>query len=184
MKNYSQLSMLGILIIAILFLYSCSAVHIHREGLEEYCNNRGKGYSEYNISSELFLGIEFLKKYSYSDGNFIYDYKGHTWVSEVDRAFAWLSYDEDEYERAKQDRIREGMDAINEGQSAYGFTFYLQKNWNFPEYFTAIGHNDARKTLVFIGFCCTDEAEEETIRCAETDFASFLTHYYGDWYDW
>ena len=102
----------------------------------------------------------------------------------MDRAFAWLSYDEDEYERAKQDRIREGMDAINEGQSAYGFTFYLQKNWNFPEYFTAIGHNDERKTLVFIGFCCTDEAEEETIRCAETDFASFLTHYYGDWYDW
>lgn len=180
MKKY-KLSL--ILILAFSLLISCNPTHLHYIGLEEYCQNQG-AYSENHIASELFLTVDFVNKYAYIDGNFIYDYKGSMYFSELDRAFAWLTYGEDEYKKAKQDCIHEGMEAVNEGQSALGFTFYLRKNWNFPKYFTAVGYNDERKTLIFIGFCCTDEAEEENIQCAETDFGAFLTHYYGNWYDW
>ena len=55
---------------------------------------------------------------------------------------------------------------------------------HFPNWFTAVGYNDISKTLVFIGFYANGKEEAEKFAIAETDFAAFLKHYYGEWYNW
>ncbi len=173
-----------IMLIAInIIITSCAPMHTHVEGLDNFCDSNG-AYSEYSIASGLFLKADFVKKYTYIDGNFVYDYYGSLLTEEVDRAFAWITYNDEIYLNAKQDAILEDAIIINEEGDIFGFTFYLKTEWHFPNWFTAVGYNDISKTLVFIGFYADGKEEAKKFAIAKTDFAAFLNHYYGEWYNW
>ncbi len=184
-RRITAVSFAIMLVISLMLLTSCAPTHIHTEGLDDYCRNNG-GYSENHIASGLFLNADFVKKYTYIDGNFIYDYYGVMFIDEIDKAFAWLTYNEDEYVKAKQDNDFDNLEAFDSGRSVYGFTFFLRKNWDFPNYFTAMGFNDEKHTIVFIGFYGKTDNEDTKafISLAKTDFAAFLKHFYGEWYNW
>lgn len=178
-------------------LTSCNLNHRSYEGFE----NWSSGLSSIGLTdSEFFLC--FLTDFPYQDGNFYYDdsYSGFipffssSWV---EKSFVWLIYDDAEiYLNAKQSRFEKKNALHNsfDGTNAFGFTFNVFCDFHspyvgdgesgFPELFTAFGFNDETNTLVFIGFNGNGKKEQKNIELAKTNFSAFLTHYYGDWFDW
>ena len=72
-----------------------------------------------------------------------------------------------------------------DGKTAFGYTFYLNHDYRFPDYFTAFGYKDETRTLVFIGIYVSSRNKEiEYCSYAETDLEAFIQHFYGEWYDW
>ena len=182
-----MLSSIMIIMIVLLFAFSSCSTYVSKEGFE-HCQ---PGESPYSLTSELFFDTNFLTEYSYTDGNFFYNFYEPVLLSCTDRSFAWLSYDdEDTYQQAKQSRLdtRWTEKETFDGQEAFGFTFYLywtyENSTGFPHWFTAFGYDDERQMLVFIGFYCSQEKEEQNVLLAETDFGAFLKHFYGEWFEW
>ncbi len=181
-----------IVLVCLPILNSCH-YHISRSGLDHF-KKYGNADSETDISGGSFLNVEFLDKYPYLDGFYNYDDEGGGWDGTTDRAFSWLTYNQDIYEQAKQECIetRESENPDLDGKQAFGFTFYLNYEWDadhelmkFPHHFTAFGYNDEKCTLVFIGFYGGQHgAERETVATAKTDLEGFIKNYFGEWYDW
>lgn len=191
-----------ILVLTFLILLPSCNSHYQKskEGLDYYIDTRNHGYSDsdFTISSGCLLPVEFLKKYSYLDGNYYYDENYTTKFlffteNEVDRAFIWLTYDVEIYEQWKQECLenRHSQNSDLDGKEAFGFTFYSNYEWSqhneynrFPYHFTAFGVNDQTNTLVFIGFYCNKQSDEEKLQSAKTDLEGFIQNYFGEWYNW
>ena len=178
----------------LLALCACTT-HISEEGLDQY----DKATSSLGLTRFLFPSPKgepaFFEQYPYADGGYHYDDTEEGLGSNLlERAFAWLCYDDPTvYEQAKLTCMEERSteNAALDGKEAFGFTFYVNEEWDyireqqrFPYRFTAFGYNDATSTLVFIGFCCGREDEKEQLQTAETDLAGFIQTYFGEWYAW
>ncbi|MDY3864234.1 MAG: hypothetical protein SOZ51_09055 [Eubacteriales bacterium] len=173
-------------IVITLMLISCST-HVSTKGFE----NWHSAASSYSITSSLFLENDFLTEYAYQSGNYFYQFDEDFFPNCTDKSFAWFSYDDESiYQNAKQSRFDKRFTESEsyDGTEAFGFSFYLywtaEGSVGFPNWFTAFGFNDQTKTLVFLGFYSNRSQEDQYIRLIGTDFGGFLTHYYGDWYDW
>lgn len=198
MKN--KIIAVFITLLIVFSLTSCNVNHRSYEGFE----NWSSGLS--SIGLDGFLVRDFFTEYPYQDGNFYYDdsYSGFipffssSWV---EKSFIWLVYDDAGiYLNAKQfcfdyhSEKKNVLDNSFDGTEAFDFTFYIFSDFHspmigdgesqFPDNFIAFGLNDETKTLVFVGFNGLGKKEQAYIKLVETDFSSFLTHYYGDWFDW
>ena len=172
-------------VLAVLMLLCSCGRHTQKTGID-YWRTNGDGISSYSITKPKYLLDEsFLDKYPYMDGDFNYEFENPGLFSyDLEYALMWLSYDEDTYEMIKQDDMDSESVVLHDGQKILGFTFYLRHDWNFPKRFTAIGYNDEKNTLVFLGFYCSSEYDKEKAMLAETDMEEFLEYYYGKWYAW
>ena len=198
MRNKKGL--LGIIVLFVLFVLlfsSCFSQSLEQQPIIEGLDNWDSNLSSVSITSSLFLEREFLTDYPYKSGNFYFHYYGSLFSYNVDKSFVWLSYDQPEvYLNAKESRFESRrsdiLDYSLDGTEAFGFTFYLTYDFQdegkscFPRWFTAFGFNDETQTLVFIGiyFSYTLEEDKQYVEHFETNFSAFLTHYYGDWFDW
>ena len=190
------------LFLIVLTIFTCLSVFCSchyqksREGLDYFYNKRNQGEtdSSYNMAQDTLLTVEFLEKYPYADGNYYYAYEETLFSKEVDRAFIWLTYDNEIYSQAKQECLetRDAENADLDGKKAFGFTFNTKYEFGpnetnkFPYYFTAFGYNDKKNTLIFIGFFGgrTSNKEREEVEIAKTDLEGFIKNYFGEWYDW
>lgn len=192
----SKLIAVFIIFLSLLCLSSCS-VHETWEGIDNWHPH----LSSSSITSEYaFLDRDFLTSYPYKEGNFYFDTFSPSYFRfGTDKSFLWLTYEDlDIYQNAKQSRFdsRERTVVVTfDGTQAFGFTFYLYSDFSnlpgvpdgkthFPDWFTAFGYNDETQTLIMIGFYCAQPKKEPNIEYATKDFSLFLTHYYGDWFDW
>ncbi len=174
-------------ILALALFCSCSFSYQHYErGLENYT----EATSSYGITSKShFVGKQFLEDYHYADGDYYYEICDYYFGDIIERSFVWLIYNDGEiYQSAKQNKLESRNSELPsfDGAEAYGFTFYINYELQFPQTFTTIGFNDEKQTLIFIGFHGYSENGDNKafISLAETDFAAFLKHYYGEWYNW
>lgn len=172
------------------------------------------GFDEWDPESstlvnDFFLEKDFLTRYPYQDGDFRRYCKKKFFFSlwggiphfgvgpTAERSFVWLTYDDAEtYRDAKQSRFgqrqrQEVSDSSLDGTVAFGYTFYINNDFfanplgsQYPYHFTAFGYNDDTQTLVFLGFLGSGKKQTAYVDLAKTDFSAFLSHYYGDWYDW
>lgn len=187
-------TVLVILIFACTFSLCACSEHLSQSGLDYFRKSNG-ATSSFGIASDLLVSVEFLDTYPYLNGDFYHDYLDKGWnEGTIDRAFIWLTYERETYEQAKQECIetREGENPDLDGKQAFGFTFYVNCEWDednelqkFPRYFTAFGYNDEKCTLVFIGFYGGQYgADMENVETAKTDLEGFIKNYFGEWYDW
>ena len=174
-----------LLVVCCLFLSACSS-HLSAEGLEALYKRQG--LSKYHILGEGFVEKSFMDEYKYKDGDFHYDfYEAAPFMDITERSFAWMSYDFETYKKAKGTMLasRGEGEARFDAQTAFGYTFYMNYKYSFPDWFTAFGYNDDTATLVFIGlYLDSDSSEFAYCPLAETDLDEFLRHFYGEWYDW
>jgi len=185
---------IAIILLIILFLLALASCHYSKEGFESWYPR----LSFFHLTNEeYFFEKELLTTYQYCNGNFFYDYSDPTLFSRcIERVFAFLTYDDSEiYQSAKQycfDTRKTDLVSFD-GTVAFGFVFNIYYDWSdlndsnetqFPKWFTAFGFNDGTQTLVLLGFCCDLPQKEPYVELAKTDFSAFLTHYYGDWFDW
>ena len=181
-RSWKIMGAVSVVLAVLMLLCSCSE-HYQETGID-YWRNHGNGMSSYSVT-RFKLDESFLDKYPYMDGDFNYEFEKPGPFSYVlEYALMWLSYDEDTYEMIKQDNMDAESVVLHDGQETFGFTFYLRCDWDFPKRFTAIGYNDEKKTLVFLGFYCSSEYDKEKAMLAETDMEEFLEYYYGKWYSW
>lgn len=141
-----------------------------------------------------FFDKPFLTDYPYRDGDFHYScIEGAHFSFTIDKALLWLTYeDEDVYQNAKQSQFETRFAEWPpfDGTEAFGFTFYVTKDFTykgkteFPKHFIAFGYHDESRTLVFLGFYCSGKDETTFVGYAETDFPAFLLHFYSEWFDW
>lgn len=186
-----NLSVIRVFILALILIcifpsmYSCGDLHIKHNGLD-YWIDHNEGMSSFTVANAgILMDEEFLETYRYSDGDFYYQYDEMGFFSNIlDRAFAWFTYDDEIYQQAKNSCITTDSAALNNGQEVLGYNFYMRQDWDFPQWFSAVGCNDERKTLVFIGFYCSFDFDKKNKDLAKTDFEAFLKEYYGEWYDW
>lgn len=175
-----------LLVVCCLFLSAYSR-RFSREGLNELYN-RGEGLSSFSITSEIFVEKSFMDDYPHENGNFHYDcYESALFMGTTERSFAWMSYDVETYKKAKGTMLasRGEGEARFDAQTAFGYTFYMNYEYSFPDWFTAFGYNDDTATLAFIGlYLDSDSSEFAYCPLAETDLGEFLRHFYGEWYDW
>ena len=187
-----------ILILVLFSLSSCS-----ERIVEQGFDNWYEGLSSIYITSSVLLKPQFLTDYPYIDGDFRYErYHPVFFSNGIEKSFIWLTYDDiNVYQNAKQSRLDQEIDVIDNslnGTEAFGFIFSImydfsyendpsERTTKFPNWFTAFGFNDETQTLVFLGFCCSIECQKKEkpyIDLVKTDFSAYLTHYYGDWFDW
>ena len=181
-RSWKIMGAVSVVLAVLMLLCSCSE-HYQETGID-YWRNHGNGMSSYSVT-RFKLDESFLDKYPYMDGDFNYEFEKPGPFSYVlEYALMWLSYDEDTYEMIKQDNMDAESVVLHDGQETFGFTFYLRCDWDFPRWFTAVGYNDEKKTLVFLGFYCSSEYDKEKAMLAETDMEEFLEYYYGEWYSW
>ncbi len=176
--------LLLLLVLCFVVLHACYYPWtLVREGLEMVGNH----YSSYGVDGDLFLTREFLDKYQYSDGFFRYEGFEPDLFKLVERALVWLTYEDDVYALAKSEMLnaRNMENEMLDGTEAFGFVFYMNKNFSFPSCFTAIAFNDSAQTLLFIGFCIEEDNEDYNYcQLAESNMEGFLMHYFCEWYDW
>lgn len=190
----------ALILLVVVFLLTFASCSRSYEGFE----NWSSGLSSIGLTG--FLPRDFFTEYPYQDGNFYYDdsYSGFipffssSWV---EKSFIWLVYDDAGiYLNAKQFCLNYCNEKKNEpddsfdGTEVFDFAFYIYSDFSssvvddgesqFPDNFIAFGLNDETKTLVFVGFNGLGKKEQAYINLVETDFSAFLTHYYGDWFDW
>ena len=181
-RSWKMIGAVSAVLAVLMLLCSCGR-HTQKTGID-YWRTHGDGISSYSVT-RFKLDESFLDKYPYMDGDFNYEFEKPGPFSYVlEYALMWLSYDEDTYEMIKQDDMDAESVVLHDGQETFGFTFYLRCDWDFPKRFTAIGYNDEKKTLVFLGFYCSSEYDKEKAMLAETDMEEFLEYYYGKWYSW
>ena len=137
----------------------------------------------------------FLAVHAPSDGDYYYSARS-TWFN-ADGAtvlLCWLTYDDpDVYAAAKQSRLHYVAAYRNSLHSAeaFGFSFCCHRTpTDAMQHSTkklqheAFGYNDETRTLVFVGFDAHGDKERAYAALANTDYEAFLSHYYGEWFDW
>ena len=137
----------------------------------------------------------FLAAHDPSDGDYYYSARS-TWFN-ADGAtvlLCWLTYDDpDVYASAKASRLHYVAAYRNSFHSAeaFGFSFCCHRTpTDAMQHSTkklrheAFGYNDETRTLVFVGFDAHGDKERAYAALADTDYEAFLSHYYGEWFDW
>ena len=137
----------------------------------------------------------FLAVHAPSDGDYYYSARS-TWFN-ADGAtvlLCWLTYDDpDVYASAKASRLHYVAAYRNSFHSAeaFGFSFCCHRTpTKAMQHSTkklrheAFGYNDETRTLVFVGFDAHGDKERAYAALANTDYEAFLSHYYGEWFDW
>ena len=137
----------------------------------------------------------FLASHAPSDGDYYYSARS-TWFN-ADGAtvlLCWLTYDDpDVYAAAKQSRLHYVAAYRNflHSAEAFGFSFCCHRTpTDAMQHSTkrlqheAFGYNDETRTLVFVGFDAHGDKERAYAALANTDYEAFLSHYYGEWFDW
>lgn len=189
----------AVVLILVLFSLSSCSERLVRQGFDNWNEN----VSSLDLASSALLERQFLIDYPYKDGDFRYERYNPVFFSMgIERIFIWLTYDDvNVYQDAKQSRLDRETDVIDNslnGTEAFGFTFSIvfdfsyrngssERKTEFPYWYTAFGFNDETKTLVFLGYSCSIECQKKEkpyIDLVKTDFSAYLTHYYGDWFDW
>ncbi len=143
----------------------------------------------------------FLAAHAPSDGDYYYSARS-TWFN-TDGAtvlLCWLTYDDpDVYASAKQSRLDYAAKKAESDPKplsetrAFGFAFCSfddimkvtkgrGKNKHID--YEALGYNDETLTLVFLRFDASGSREKRYMKLANTDYEAFLSHYYGEWFDW
>lgn len=186
-----------VVVLCLLLLFGCALLssgeyRVSYEGFEKM----NPDLSSAGLTDIYLLNKKFLSDYPYLNGNFFYVFYKPSKYSMYcgEQSFVWIVYnDDDVYQNAKQSRFDSRSVSLEsfDGTKAFGFSFYLYFDWKkeegktpFPDWFTAFGYNDELKTLVFLGFDGQTGKDEPFIESASMDFSAFLTHYYGDWFDW
>lgn len=137
----------------------------------------------------------FLAAHDPSDGDYYYSARS-TWFN-ADGAtvlLCWLTYDDpDVYASAKASRLHyvAAYRGTFHSAEAFGFSFCCHRTpIQAMQHSTkklqheAFGYNDETRTLVFVGFDAHGDKERAYAALANTDYEAFLSHYYGEWFDW
>ena len=190
----STVCVLLFLLLHLLFTPSYDApltpIHVERRGIENWGDGSG------------FLGSQstdegkdnFLLLYEPDDGDYYYDCRVSVfWINSLKRSLAFLTYDDpDVYAAAKQSRLDyiAGQSKTPAETEAFGFAFCSFDDVTSVTEggkriaYEAFGYNDTTQTLVFIRFDASERKEKRYMKLAETDYEAFLSHYYGEWFDW
>ena len=193
----STVCVLLFLLLHLLFAPSYDApltpIHVERRGIE----NWGEGSSFLGSQSTAEGKDNFLLLYEPDDGDYYYDYRVSVfWINSLKRSLAFLSYDDPAvYAAAKQSRLDyiAGQSKTPAETEAFGFSFCSfddimiitkGRGKNKSIDYEAFGYNDTTRTLVFFNFDASGRKEKRYMKLAETDYEAFLSHYYGDWFDW
>ena len=169
--------------------------HVERRGIE----NWGDGSSFLGSQSTDEGKDNFLLLYEPDDADYYYDCRVSVfWINSLRRSLAFLSYDDPAvYASAKQSRLDYAAKKAESGSKplsefeAFGFTVCTfddvtsvteggRKNFAYK----AFAYNDETRTLVFFNFDASGRKEKRYMKLAETDYEAFLSHYYGEWFDW
>ena len=194
--SFPAFLVIGFIVFLVLLIAGIPAEHAHIEGLYLWDPISWENAVEPESKREFFAA------YPYSDGNYHGDYYDAGKNGRV-RNFVWLTYDDPAvYEAAKQSHVETRLSDLSlyGEHEAYGFRFYtigynakpvgFVDNWRkhvssgFPGYFDAFGYNDETRTLIFLYFNGGGKREEKYIALGDSDFPAFLSHYYGEWFDW
>lgn len=193
------IALIALAVLASVVIIGISRNTTRKSGLDEW-DHEGSDILDEHLTEQ-----EFLSDYPYQDGGFhwycrkafLFSFWGGIPAFGVDtkaeRSFVWLTYDDAEtYRNAKQSRLDnryEVRDPSLDGTVAYGFTFYINCDFNnkwrgsfYPNHFTAFGYNDETQTIVFLGLHYFQSSEPSTY--LNKSFSKFLKHFYGKWYDW
>ena len=194
----STVCVLLFLLLHLLFTPSYDApltpIHVERRGIENW--EDGSGFLGSQSTAE---GKDnFLLLYEPDDGDYYYDCRVSVfWINSLKRSLAFLSYDDPAvYAAAKQSRLdyaakkaESGSKTLSEFE-AFGFTVCSFDDVTSVTEggkriaYTAFAYNDETRTLVFFNFDASGRKEKRYMKLAETDYEAFLSHYYGEWFDW
>ena len=190
----STVCVLLFLLLHLLFTPSYDApltpIHVERRGIENWGD--GSGFLGSQSSAE---GKDnFLLLYEPDDGDYYYDCRVSVfWINSLKRSLAFLSYDDPAvYAAAKQSRLDyiAGQSKTPTETEAFGFTVCSFDDVTSVTEggkriaYTAFAYNDETRTLVFFNFDASGRKEKRYMKLAETDYEAFLSHYYGEWFDW
>ena len=168
--------------------------HVERRGIE----NWGGDSSFLGGQSSDEGKDNFLLLYEPDDGDYYYDCRVSLfWINSLRRSLAFLSYDDpDVYAAARQSRLdyaakkaESGSKTLSEFE-AFGFTVCTFDDVTSVAEggkriaYNAFAYNDETRTLVFFNFDASGRKEKRYMKLAETDYEAFLSHYYGEWFDW
>ena len=195
----STVCVLLFLLLHLLFTPSFDApmtpFHVERRGIE----NWGGSSSFLGGQSSDEGKDNFLLLYEPDDGDYYYDCRVSLfWINSLRRSLAFLSYDDpDVYAAARQSRLdyaakkaESGSKTLSEFE-AFGFTVCsfddvtsVTEGGRKTFAYNAFAYNDETRTLVFFNFDASGRKEKRYMKLAETDYEAFLSHYYGEWFDW
>ena len=165
-------------------------IHVERRGIENWGDDSSFLGSQYTAEGK----DNFLLLYEPDDGDYYYDCRVSVfWINSLKRSLAFLSYDDpDVYAAAKQSRLDyiAGQSKTPAETEAFGFTVCSFDDVTSVAEggkriaYTAFAYNDETRTLVFFNFDASGRKEKRYMKLAETDYEAFLSHYYGEWFDW
>ena len=179
---------LPFLLACLLVLSACKP--IEKEGITNY----DPATCSVGLTANLFPSGDFLTIYPYQSGDYHYlDTEDLVWG--YAKAFARLSYDPETYAEVKTYCLENFNLSRSQSRTVNGYTFsehicYKSKDasgtWqldsHFPKQFNMFGYHDESCTLVFLGYYNGDPESEESA-LAQTDFSSFLSTVYAEFYD-
>ena len=169
-------------------------IHVERRGIENWGDD-----SSFLGSQSTDEGKDnFLLLYEPDDGDYYYDCRVSVfWINSLKRSLAFLSYDDPAvYAAARQSRLDYAAKIAESGSKplsefeAFGFTVCSFDDVTSVTEggkriaYTAFAYNDETRTLVFFNFDASGRKEKLYMKLAETDYEAFLSHYYGEWFDW
>ena len=168
---------------------------VERRGIENWGDGSSFLGSQYTDEGK----DNFLLLYEPDDADYYYDCRVSVfWINSLKRSLAFLSYDDPAvYAAARQSRLdyaakkaESGSKTLSEFE-AFGFTVCsfddvtsVTEGGRKKFAYTAFAYNDETRTLVFFNFDASGRKEKRYMKLAETDFEAFLSHYYGEWFDW
>ncbi len=172
-------------------------IHVERRGIENWGDGSGFLGSQFTAEGK----DNFLLLYEPDDGDYYYDCRVSVfWINSLKRSLAFLTYDDPAvYAAAKQSRLDYAAKKAESGPKplsetrAFGFAFCsfddimkVTKGRGKNKYidYEAFGYNDETLTLVFLRFDASGSREKRYMKLANTDYEAFLSHYYGEWFDW
>ena len=169
--------------------------HAEERGLDSWRKDyRWDAFFEYGYGDK--DKEAFLAFHDPSDGDYYYSARS-TWFNTdgVAVLLCWLTYDDpDVYASAKASRLNYVAvysDSFDGNAEAFGFSFCFNRTpTDAMQHSTkklqheAFGYNDETRTLVFVGFDAHGDKERAYAALADTDYEAFLSHYYGEWFDW
>ena len=191
-------SIMILITVSVLALFVASFVVPNRaeeRGLDSWRENyRWNDFFEYRLNER--DKAVFLAVHAPSDGDYYYSARS-TWFN-ADGAtvlLCWLTYDDpDVYASAKASRLHyvaAYSNSFDGNAEAFGFSFCFSRTpTDAMQHSTkklqheAFGYNDETRTLVFVGFDAHGDKERAYAALADTDYEAFLSHYYGEWFDW
>ena len=151
-------------------------------------------FSEYHSSMSLnhyLIPEGFLDAYSYIDGDYHYRDNG----AGFERVLIYLVYDDETYLQAKNcvfENIELDLEnALNCGNCVFydnlDFSNFREEVYKiigcgYPRFFTMVGVNDKRNTLLFIGVYVS-QPDASILEFAESGFEVYAKKIFSEWYD-